>query len=293
MFYSFIAAGISALHATDYHLYYLGGQSNMDGYGFIKELPEDLKEETFDGVRIFHGNVAKDGVAPDGRGLWSTLKAGHGRNFKSDGETNQYSNRFGVELTFARKLKELYPNRKIAILKYSKGGTSIAPDAGAAKKAGCWDPDWEGGENEGKGINQYDHFLATLKHALADKDIDDDGEDDHLIPTGIAWMQGESDSLELEVANEYKDNLTELMNLIRKELGNQEARVVIGRITDWEVWKYSEEVRKAQADFVKADRNAALVTSTDEYGKSDKWHYDSAGYLDLGVKFAEAMAGKD
>ena len=30
----------SSAQATDYKLYFLGGQSNMDGYGHVSELPE-------------------------------------------------------------------------------------------------------------------------------------------------------------------------------------------------------------------------------------------------------------
>ena len=44
-----------------------------------------------------------------------------------------------------------------------------------------------------------------------------------------------------------------------------------------------------QASFVEADPIAALVTSTDSYGNSDSWHYDTAGYLDLGEQFAKAL----
>lgn len=285
----FVATFAASIQAKDFHLYYLGGQSNMDGYGFVSELPENLKTETMEDVWIFHGNMGKDGQKADGRGKWTELKAGHGRNFKSDGTTNTYSDRFGAELTFARKLKELHPDQNIALLKYSRGGTSIDADAGAAERFGCWDPDWAGGEGDGKGINQYDHFLATLNYAKQDKDIDNDGENDRLIPVGILWMQGESDAQELEVANEYLANLTELMNLIRKDLDGENIKIVIGRITNWPVWTHGDVVRKAQADFVTADKNAALVTSTDEYGNSDKWHYDTAGYLDLGEKFAEAF----
>ena len=129
-----------------------------------------------------------------------------------------------------------------------------------------------------------------MKHARNDNDIDDDGEVDRLIPAGIVWMQGESDAQELDVARRYRANLTELMNLIRKDLGDRNLRVVIGRITNWPVWKHGDIVRQAQAAFVQADHNAVLVTATDEYGHSDKWHYDTAGYLDLGKKFAEAIS---
>ena len=31
---------------SEYHVYYLGGQSNMDGYGFVAELPSNLAGET-------------------------------------------------------------------------------------------------------------------------------------------------------------------------------------------------------------------------------------------------------
>ncbi len=288
IFFTLIFTIGSSISAKDFHVYYLGGQSNMDGYGFVKELPDELKNGVPD-VRIFHGDMGKDGEAPSGEGKWSELKAGHGRNFASDGKVNQYSDRFGAELTMATRLKEMYPDRNIAFIKYSRGGTSISSDASAQKTFGAWDPDWEGGEGKGKKINQYDHFLATLSNARADKDIDDDGEEDKLIPVGIVWMQGESDAMEPEVAAKYEANLSELMNLLRKDLGNENARVVVGRITDWKVWTHGDVVRKAQADFVTKDKNAALVTSTDKYGNSDKWHYDTAGYLDLGKKFAEAF----
>ena len=44
------------------------------------------------------------------------------------------------------------------------------------------------------------------------------------------------------------------------------------------------------AEDPESDAAAALVTSTDEYGYSDPWHYDTAGYLDLGREFAKAIA---
>ena len=61
--------------AADYHLYYLGGQSNMDGYGRVGELLDDLQDPV-DGVMIFHGNTAADATAVDGRGVWSELRPG-------------------------------------------------------------------------------------------------------------------------------------------------------------------------------------------------------------------------
>jgi len=280
--------------AATYRVYYLGGQSNMDGFGKVAELPDELRGPV-EGVMIFHGNTAPDGAPVDGRGLWTELKPGHGRGFRSDGKTNTYSDCFGVELTFARRMKQLHPDSRIALIKYSRGGTSI--DIAAARNFGCWDPDFEGGRGPGKAVNQYDHFLATLRRAMAVRDIDGDGEEDELIPAGIIWMQGESDAaLDEACARRYEANLKRLMDLIRAALRVDDLPVVIGRISDsgndadGKVWDYGDLVRECQAAFVEKDACAALVTTTDNYGYSDRWHYDTAGYIDLGRQFAEAMA---
>jgi hypothetical protein len=273
--------------ATDFHVYYLGGQSNMDGYGYVAELPAELATPQ-DDVLIFHGNTAPDNAEVDGRGRWTRLQPGHGAGFASDGITNHYSNRFGVELTFARTIQRQFPDRHIAIIKYSRGGTSIATEAAAG--FGCWDPDFKGRN----GVNQYDHFLATVRHAFADTDIDDDGSPDRLIPAGILWMQGESDAQSTtEIAERYQSNLRRLMDLIRASFRQDDLPVVIGRISystkEPPTWKHGEIVRAAQADYVGSDGHAALVVSTDNYGYSDPWHYDSPGYIDLGREFADAM----
>lgn len=310
-----------AVEAKDYKLYYLGGQSNMDGYGHVDQLTEEQKKP-IENVVIFHGNTAKDGDAVDGRGVWAPLQLGHGVGFASDGKKNRYSNRFGVEWSFAQRLRELDPDSPIALVKYSRGGTSI--DARAAGGFGCWEPDFQGGQGAGKGVNQYDHFLATLRGASENRDVDGDGEPDRLIPTGILWMQGESDAQTPESAQDYEKNLKRLMDLVRASLRADDLPVAVGRISDAKLhqlgkpkpavkaaadpakpvdpnkpaepavtWIHGEVIREAQAAFCQKDGRAALVVSTDQYGYSDPWHYDGAGYLDLGVKFADALRSLD
>jgi hypothetical protein len=273
---------------TTYKLYYLGGQSNMDGFGYVSELPADLGGPVV-GVRIFHGNQAPDDSSGGGRGLWTELRPGHGTGFSSDGLENSHSARFGVEQTFAQRLRELDPEANIAIIKYSRGGTSI--DSAAAGGFGSWDPKYRGGE----GVNQYDHFLATVRNAMAVNDIDGDGNADKLVPAGIIWMQGESDAeYTPQIARRYLHNLTNLMDLIRTAFRAEDIPVVIGRISDsgqdesGRVWDHGDIIREAQASFVESDANAALVTSTDGYSYSDPWHYDTAGFIDLGRRFADA-----
>ncbi|MFC1553343.1 sialate O-acetylesterase [candidate division KSB1 bacterium] len=274
---------------TVYRLYFLGGQSNMDGYGYVNELPVELNNKV-DGAMIFHGNTSPDTVDVDGRGIWAKLQPGHGVGFTSDGVTNNYSGRFGLELTFAHSMLDMDPDSKIAIIKYSRGGTSI--DSAAAGRFGCWEPDYTSGNS----INQFDHFLATVKNALSFKDIDGDGKTDKLVSAGILWMQGECDgAYSSEIAQRYDDNLNRLMEQVRKAFETDDLPVAIGRITDsgnvedGKVWDFGDIIREAQAEFVRQDGNAVLVTSTDNYEYSDTYHYDTEGYIDLGSKFAEAI----
>ncbi|HSO88001.1 MAG TPA: sialate O-acetylesterase [Draconibacterium sp.] len=288
LFLVFIILFSASVNAKKYKVFYLGGQSNMDGFGYNNQLPKELNKPV-EGVYIFHGNSTRDSFELGGQGIWEVLKPGHGTGHSSTFEKNILSDRFGVEITFALEMKKMFPNENIAIIKYSRGGTSIHIDA--AGPFGCWDPDF----TTGTGLNQYDHFLATLKNAFTIKDIDKDGEADELIPAGILWMQGESDANTPEIANLYFKNLKRLMDLMRAALLTDDLPVVIGRISDsgneedGKVWDFGNVVRWHQAKFVNQDDHAALITTTDNYGYSDKWHYNSAGYIDFGKQFAIEM----
>ncbi|MBL4632006.1 MAG: hypothetical protein JKY14_12940 [Paraglaciecola sp.] len=275
--------------SADFKLFVLGGQSNMNGFGYTKDLPQHLNQ-SIDGVYIFQGRPDADDAPIAGQGKWEVVQPGHGIGFSSNGKVNKHTLRFGVELSFAHKLRTLYPDDNIAIIKYARSGSSIAIEA--AGKFGAWDPDYKGKS----GVNQYDHFLNTLINARSDMDIDADGVPDTLIPMGIIWMQGESDAAYSEsIAKAYYGNLKRLMDLFRASLLVDDLPVVMGKISDsWDnkegkVWPHGELVQYAQEKFAKQDSNAAIIRATRYYQYSDTWHYTSAGYIDLGEKFADAV----
>lgn len=280
---------LKSAESKEFDLFYMGGQSNMDGFGLNTELPDYLTTSV-PNVFIFHGNPSPDGYDGDLKGEWQKVRAGHGRGFSTHNGKNNYGEKFGPELSFAHTISKQYPDKNIAIIKYSKGGTSI--DCKAAREYGCWEVDF----SDNSGINQYDHYLATLKNASADNDIDGDGVKDNLVPRGIIWMQGESDAyVSEEVARSYEKNLSKLISAIRKSLGSDGIPVVIGQISDsgqdadGKVWDYGDIVKQAQENFVKVDNNAILVNDTQTYQYSDKHHYDSQAYIDLGQKFANSI----
>ena len=52
-----------------YKLFFLGGQSNMDGFGYNSELPDSLNK-SLNNVWIFQRNPVADDQENGGLGLW-------------------------------------------------------------------------------------------------------------------------------------------------------------------------------------------------------------------------------
>ncbi|MDR8391704.1 sialate O-acetylesterase [Aliifodinibius sp. S!AR15-10] len=275
-----------------YHLYILAGQSNMDGMGFVSDLPSELNAPQ-EGTIIYNPTRRDDQQPVQDLGKWETLQPGHGyghRFTQGDKVEQVLSDRFGPELSFARRLKELQPDQNIALFKYAKGGSSIHPDT--PDDWGCWDPDFD----INNGINQWTHFEYHYLRATNKKDSFGQGTEMELKPSGIVWMQGESDAAySEEIARAYSVNLAKVIRRIRSLTGIQNLPVVIGQIsgTGMEGSKpalpWAEIVQEAQQTFVEQDTNAALVQPPEGHGWLDAWHYDSETYLQLGKRFAEAM----
>lgn len=282
-----LVCAATAVQAAEYRLYFLGGQSNMDGYGHVADLPAAYRGRVA-GVHIFHGQPVSDGLPDEVPGKWAPLQPGHGAGFSSNGKENQLSDRFGPELTFGFRLRALDPDANVAIIKYAFGGTALDRRVSAY---GTWDPDVDGN-------NQYDFALATLRNALAVADIDGDGEADRLVPAGIVWMQGEADAFDNPLAAaDYEANLKRMMDLLRAALRADDLPVVIGKITDsgmaedGTVMDFAKVVQAAQQRFVDRDSCAALMAETETYGypETDAWHYDSDGFVRMGIAFADAI----
>ena len=54
-------------------VYYLGGQSNMDGYGYNSQLPDSLKKKIPNSM-IFNGKRDNEGSLNGGIGIWSPVQ---------------------------------------------------------------------------------------------------------------------------------------------------------------------------------------------------------------------------
>lgn len=274
---------------TKYRLYVMAGQSNMEGFGFSKDLTEEMRHPNYD-VMCFNGTIAGDNdIEHACKGVWDYLRPGFGTGYTSNDLFNTYSDRFGPELAFGWQIAKEHPNEKIAIIKYARGGSGIPAGSSGF---GTWDPVF----NEGLGLNQLDFYYNTLKKALADKDINNDGIEDELIPCGIIWMQGETDGMHLNTAKDYYNNLTRTMQLFRASLRDNDLPVVIGKISDsvkngpGKHIQYDYLIHKAQQKFCETDAHAVWVENPDNYRFiEDGWHFQSDCFIDLGTAFAKAM----
>ena len=253
-FVTIIVSCNSSKELDIWKVYYFGGQSNMDGYGFNDQLRDSLKRRIPNSM-FFNGKRDNEGSLNGGIGIWSPVELGHGNAFQTDGFSNSPSKMFGPELSFAKTMTS--DGQKIAIIKYIFGGTALYPGAGYG--------DWYSYQER---RNHLDNALSTLSNAFDVADINGDGRLDRLIPSGIIWMQGESDAEHSKEASEaHYGNLKNLINLLRASLRNEKLPAIIGKINDSHMTSnrgptqpFIKIVHFAQKRFTEEDNCASYVT---------------------------------
>ena len=243
------AAGpVSAAHLQ---VVLLGGQSNMDGHGYLSGLPitpVNLQEEQLD-VLLYGTNIGAQS------GSLVNLQPASSSSIK-----------FGPEVTFGRTIADVQPDDNFALIKYAWGGTDLEND---------WDI------NDG---SHYTTFKNTVTAGLAA--LTAAGHTYEI--SGMIWMQGERD-VKAGYHNSYEANLTSFIADIRSNYG-ADLSFVVGQLSDNQDLSFParlDVVRAAQADVAAADANTGLVVTDDFSLSSDVLHFDSSGQMDLGEAFAE------
>lgn len=168
---------------------------------------------------------------------------------------------FGPEIAFAGRMsREL--GEPVGIIKHSRGGTALG---------GRWAPD------------RPDGLYAQLR-----KKVDAARETRAIEIVGMLWMQGERDSRDPEMAANYGKNLTGFIRRARNDFGNPDMFFVAGRVNPPpEEFLYVEAVRGAQAN-CPAGHYGWVDCDPLEKGP-DNLHYSTAGTVELGRLFANAM----
>jgi hypothetical protein len=191
------------------------------------------------------------------QGTWHDLQPGLGN----------YSNRFGPEITCGRDLVDAQADEDIVLIKYAVNGTSL------------WN-DWNPADGP-----QYIGFMNAINDALMSVS------DPKIV--GMIWMQGESDGYPphstLSHAQEYEQNLTNFIQSVRADLDVNNMPFVIGQISDEPVWAWGDIIRQAQLNVSQTVSNTDIVITDDLSILPDGMHYDAAGMVTLGSRFADAM----
>ena len=244
-------------------VYLLGGQSNMTGCTTVNGLPDNL--------RGFQENIliyATGGIKVGQYG-WGYLKEGLGQDYND----NDGHGTFGPEVTFGHDMAAANPGEVIALIKCGWGGTDLGVR---------WRPPSAGGQVG----PLYRQFIAAMHYGL-----------DKLDPAfepeicGMIWMQGEEDAQQRALYASYEMNLTCFIHDIREEFKQPELPFAFGQISTTKTYDpplFGAEVRAAQLAVSQTVPHTAMF-ETGDYKLVDRWHYDPAGMISLGQRFARAM----
>ena len=195
---------------------------------------------------------------------------------KDKGLPRQYGNfshaegGFGPEIGFARALvaREKKP---LAILKAAFSGTGLQKD---------WNPD-----DPGLGGACYRALVKEAKNGIAsarEKRIE-------FRLRALVWVQGESDA-NAKDAPVYAERLGAMVERLRKDLDAPQLIALVGVNTKFGNGKNTfmpEIVAQQKALPSKLTRSAYVDTSGVTYANGA--HFDSAGTLEIGRRFAEAL----
>ena len=195
------------------------------------------------------------------------------------GEADGY---FGPELGMAEKLNELYPDETFFIFICAWGGTNLYEQ-------------WLSPSSDGDTGPLYSSFVdyvnASLDY-LTLKNYD-------IKIEAMCWMQGESDSLEEDVALAYEENLSRFVSDIRDEFSDYASDdgiafvdAYIAATIFWKHYIQLNQSKQAVADAspmnVVIDTIGHGLSVTEEpAGEPDIAHYDSLSEIKLGHLFAE------
>ena len=245
---------------NQYDVYLLAGQSNMDGRGLVSKLSAE-QQKPIDNAIIFYRNA---GRTSDG---WQKLAPGFSVPPKYKGDFP--SPTFGPEIGFAQSMLKADPNRKLALIKGSKGGTNLRAD---------WKPGVRG-DKESQGP-LYRDFIETIRAAT--KQLGQRG--DQYTIRGLLWHQGESDSK--SGTDKHVRRLNQLIDRIREDVGVPDLPVVVGEVFDN---GKRDKVRAAIQKVAAESSTVGLVTSEGTTTSDPGTHFDADSQLLLGQRYATAI----
>lgn len=170
----------------------------------------------------------------------------------------------GLGLQFGIDMADSDPDVTIGLVPCAVGGTAISR----------WEP---GQYDEATKTHPYDDAQQRLRRAMEDGEV-----------KGILWHQGEADSFD-SLAGAYTGKFLELLERVRKEVGNPDIPVVVGQLGMYNA-SY-EIINRELARLPSMDPHIALVSSEGLTHKGDGVHFNRASLSEFGKRYAKGMIG--
>lgn len=259
---SFSTFFVTASRSISIKLFILAGQSNMVGFrSNMNDLPDSLKKSQ-EKIIWYNNSNQWSALQPPTEPSplikwWPAEKVG-----------------FGPEISFGQTMSEQL-NQTVALVKYAKGGTSLAED---------WNPEIAN--------SLYHSMKERVEEAIAD--LNSGG---YLVEiSGFIWMQGESDASNENWAKDYESNLTNLIGQVRRDFQQPDLPFIYGMVhfgnhhikPNNTVNCCGDIVRTAQVRVAEKIPFTGVVETNNLSLDSDLIHFDSNGILTLGEDFALA-----
>lgn len=168
---------------------------------------------------------------------------------------------FGPEVTFAHAVAHAFPHDHIILVKQAATGSSIRQ--------------WQPNSSLYRGLLRQIGF-ATEQHPI--------------VADAIIWMQGESDARsQSDIASQYGAQLGQLVRSLRRDIGAPRSLLLVGEINpEHPAFHMTERVRQQQALAQQQLSNTLLITTQGLGKMADGIHYNAAGQMELGLRFAHA-----
>lgn len=107
---------------------------------------------------------------------------------------------------------------------------------------------------------------------------------------GVLWHQGESDTNDQSLIENYDKNLSLLFIKFRQIIKNKQLPIIVGELGNYsnnkENWK---KLNSKIISYAQTDSNVKVVKTSDLTDKGDKLHFNSESIRILGKRYAEKL----
>lgn len=255
-----------AAAAEHFEIFLLAGQSNMDGRGAVADLKGDLEAYAKPNpdvlIHFSAGGLRRPLTVSQG---FQPLQPGFSGTPGNKSADTLPTKTFGPEVSFGPSIAAALPGKRVLLIKFAEGGTSLARD---------WNP-----QDKGK---LYENFIKFVRGTL--ETVKNNGDTAEI--RGMVWHQGESDAG--MPTGKYQAALTEFIARVRADLGVKDLPFVIGQVYDNGKRTNIIDDQKATAQAV---ANTAFVDATGLTTFDKGTHFGAQSQIEFGQRYARAMAG--